>query len=131
METPEEDREQVEVSTSIIKKSAAEQIVTGAALVPDRPDREGDVVSAENVRDVAYDYLENHQKIDEMHDRQPRGDHSVVESYVAPQELELSDETVPEGTWVVSVRLGDEAWEKVEKGEYTGFSVDGMAWKYG
>lgn len=126
-----EDPETVEVSTEIIQKSEAEQIVTGAALVPDRPDREGDVVSADNVREVAYDYLEKHQKVDEMHDRQPRGDHSVVESYVAPQELQLGEETIPEGTWVVSVRLGDEAWEKVEKGMYTGFSVDGMAWKYG
>lgn len=123
------DMESVEVSSEIIQKSEAEQIVTGAALVPEKPDKEGDVVDKENVRHVAYDYLETHQKVDEMHDRQER-DHSVVESYVTPKEMDIGGETVPEGTWMVSVRLGDDAWEKVEKGLITGFSVDGMAWKH-
>jgi hypothetical protein len=129
IETPDEDPESVEVESEIIQKSEAEQIVTGAALIPDNPDKEGDVVDAENVKHVAYDYLATHQKVDENHDRRAR-EHDVVESYVAPQEIEIGDDTVPEGTWIVSVRLGDEAWQKVEKGLYTGFSVDGMAWKH-
>lgn len=128
-ESPATEPESMEMETGIIQKSEAKQIVTGAALIPDRPDREGDVVSAENVEEMAYDYLAHHQRVDENHDRRPREEHEVVESYVAPADLELGGQTLPEGTWVVSARLGDEAWKKVEKGEYTGFSVDGMAWK--
>jgi hypothetical protein len=110
---------------TVITKDDAHQIVTGPALVPDRPDREGDVVSKENIEEVAYDYMKNHQKVDEMHDGNDRWEHDVVESYIAPQEFELGGTTIPKGTWMVSVQLGDDAWQKVQKGTFSGFSVEG------
>lgn len=112
----------------IVQKDAAKQIVTGPVLVPDKPDREGDIVRKDNVESVAHDYLRSHQQaVDEMHDGRPRPEHSVVESYLAPQDIEMGGETVKEGSWIVSVKLGDEAWEKVEAGEYQGFSIQGPA----
>lgn len=125
-ETSPDSDESVEAVGQIIQKDASKQIVTGPVLVPDKPDREGDVVRKDNIEAVAHDYLESHQQaVDEMHDNQKRAEHSVVESYTAPQDLDMSGESVPEGSWIVSVQLGDDAWSKVESGEYQGFSIQG------
>ena len=117
--------EDIEQQHTFVRKDAARQIVTGPALIPDKPDKEGDVVRKSTIEDVAYDYMSEHQMVDEMHDEQARDGHSVVESYVAPQDIDLGDETVPEGSWIVSVKLSDDAWKRVEQGEFTGFSIQG------
>lgn len=117
--------EDIEQQHTFVQKDAARQIVTGPALIPDKPDREGDVVRKSTIENVAYDYMAEHQMVDEMHDEQARDDHSVVESYVAPQDIDLGDESVPAGSWIVSVKLSDDAWERVEQGEFSGFSIQG------
>lgn len=124
--TPPDSDDSVETIGHIIQKDATKQIVTGPVLVPDKPDHHGDVVRKDNIESVAHDYLESHQQaVDEMHDNRKRAEHSVVESFTAPQDIEMGGETVREGSWVVSVKLGDEAWKKVQSGEYTGFSIQG------
>lgn len=110
---------------TIVKQDAEQQVVTGAALVPDAEDKEGDRVTAENIEKVAYDYMEEHQKINENHDRTPTEEHSIVESYIAPETFALGGKEIPKGTWVLSARLGDRAWKKVKSGEFSGFSIEG------
>lgn len=114
---------------SIVKRDEEQQIVTGAALVPDRPDKEGDVVRKDTIETVAYDYMARHQTINENHDQIPRDEHAIVESYIAPQDLTLGGTELPEGTWVLSAKLGDQAWRKVKSGEFSGFSIEGRGEK--
>lgn len=124
--SPESSDDDVTAFGNIVQKDAEKQIVTGPVLVPDKPDREGDVVRKDNIEEVAHDYLQSHQQaVDEMHDNRPRAQHSVVESYLAPDDIDMGGDTVDEGSWVVSVQLGDEAWAKVQNGEYRGFSIQG------
>lgn len=116
----------VESHCEIIKKDEARQIVTAPVLVPEKKDRHGDVISESNIEKVAYDFMENHQAIDEMHDGVSRNGHSIVESYITPQPVELGGKEIRKGVWVMSLRLDDEAWSSVEDGTYQGISIEGV-----
>lgn len=124
-QTESESDSDVQAFGEIIQKDADKQIVTGPVLIPGKPDRQGDIVSTDNIEKVAHDYLATHRLVDEMHDNVDRAEHSVVESFVAPQPIELGGEQIRKGSWIVSVQLGDDAWTKVESGEYSGFSIEG------
>lgn len=117
--------ETITKSQRIVKKDEQKQIVVAPVLVPGKPDREGDIVSKANIEKVAHDYLATHRLVDEQHDEVDRADHAVVESYIAPHELDFGGGTVREGTWMAAIKLGDAAWERVESGELTGFSIQG------
>lgn len=123
-ETPIDTDTDTEAYSPILKADDEQQIVTGTPLVPGKPDRRGDLVSAENIEHVAHDYLATHRHVDEMHDGINR-DYSVVESYTAPHELDIGGKKIRKGTWIVSVQLDDDAWQKVKDGTFQGFSIEG------
>jgi hypothetical protein len=56
-----------------------------------------------------------------MSDGQPAG--VVVESFLAPAGMK----EFPRGSWVLGVQWHPEAWERVKRGELTGYSIEG-AW---
>jgi len=49
----------------------------------------------------------------------------IVESYLAPCDFEIDDYVVKKGTWLLGVKWSDEMYEKIKKGERTGFSMGG------
>lgn len=51
----------------------------------------------------------------------------LVESYLAPVDLQIGDETVRAGTWLVGIRWGPELWERIQRGERIGVSLGGWA----
>lgn len=58
----------------------------------------------------------------------------IVESYIAPIDFELTDpygevQKIKKGTWLMGVILSQENFDKVQKGELTGFSMGGAAIK--
>lgn len=119
-----------EAYSEIIEKNEDRQIIKTSILTPGVPDREGDILAADNIENVAFDFMENHQRVDEMHDEIERPEHSIVESYIAPEEFELGDSTVRKGSWVLSLKLGDDAWQSVKDGTYTGLSIGGTGERY-
>lgn len=52
---------------------------------------------------------------------------AIVECYIAPVDMQIGDETVKKGTWMLGVQWSPEYFEKVESGERTGFSMEGKA----
>lgn len=109
----------------IVRKDEDRRIVTAPVLVPDKPDRHGDVVSKDNIQEVAYTFLPDYANIDVMHTLQNVG--VPVESYLAPQDLEFEGKEVPEGSWMLSVKVTNpEVWQAVKKGILTGFSIYGF-----
>jgi hypothetical protein len=107
-----------------VAKNEEEQIVTAPVLIPDKPDRAGDVISEENIEEVAYKFLADYQNVDLMHTFKNVG--VPVESYVAPTDIQFGEDTVPKGAWVLSVKVeNQEVWEAVKSGELTGFSIYG------
>ena len=52
---------------------------------------------------------------------------TVVETYVAPSDMEVEGQPVIKGTWLMTVEVENaDVWNKVQKGEVTGFSMGGI-----
>lgn len=103
------------------------QIVYGEVYLPNIPDSDGDFMTPDEIRKSAHDFLSGSRghNIDIEHD----GDiiaAQVVESFIVRKD----DATFIPDAWVVGVHIEDEAtWESVEKGDLSGFSMQGVAIK--
>jgi hypothetical protein len=108
----------------IVAKSAADRIVKAPVLTPGEPDRERHTYSEKNIAEIAQSFLPDDGSIDAMHAGGDVG--HPTESYVAPQQLDFGDRTVPAGSWVIGAKIADDqVWQGVESGEYQGVSVFG------
>lgn len=118
----------------IFKVDEEKHIVYGKALVPDRYDLQGDLVTKEDVEKAAHDFLLNIQKayadlvsgiksntkasqIGLMHKvfKGVGGFGYVVESYIDP-----------EGSWILGTKVTDnKVWKMIKDGTITGYSIGG------
>jgi len=94
-------------------------------------DRQGDWISPDEMERAAYEYVLKSRKGGHQHRRDgenPFHASDMIESFVmTPEKIEkmgLPDST-PVGWWVGYKIHDDEAWQKVKKGEVTGFSIHG------
>ena len=105
------------------KSNATKQIVYGEVYVPNRKDTDGNFMTAETIEKMAHDFLANkkNSQISKAHDgNTDKG--VVVESFIARE----NDPDFVSGSWVVGVHVPDtEIWKQIEKGELTGFSIEG------
>lgn len=108
-------------------KSHEERFVYGIVLQPDIEDGQGDMVNKKEIAKAAHQFLENCQKIGVQHEYiNPQI--KIWESYVAPQDLEIDNQKIVEGAWILGVHiLDDKVWQSVKKDELTGFSIKGWA----
>jgi len=108
-----------------ILKADEKQIVTGVVLEPDTVDSQGDVISAQSIEDAAYRFMLKSRVIGYRHSKKAKAE--VVESYTAPQDLEINGHKVKKGSWIMSVHISDDnLWRQVKEGVITGFSVGGF-----
>lgn len=105
------------------KSDAKKQIVFGEVYVPDRPDTDGNFMTADTIEDMAHDFMANSRNANISTDHD--GDTSkgcVVESFIARD----GDPDFIAGSWVVGVHVPDaELWASIEAGDLTGFSIEG------
>lgn len=92
-------------------------------------DLQGDVIDPEELERAAYDHVLNFRNTGERHDPGLRRKGRLVESCVFTKEKQeamgIPPGTVPEGWWV-GYKIDDpDAWEKIKKGEYQMFSIEG------
>lgn len=129
-EKPEDPPQEIKRSVRIIKSDSPERIVYGIVAEPDVKDSQGDQQTAEDIEKASNWFMETAQNItvktDENHDDD---DFSAVllENYIARNDMVLEGEVIKKGTWLQALRLDEDAWEKVESGELTGFSMAGTA----
>jgi len=112
-----------------IKKLDQDQhMVYGIVYSPDEVDSQGDIATAEVIKDMAYNFMENGrtQNIDNQHNETP-GDGFVAESWIT----KISDPTFPfdpVGSWAVAIKIKkDETWQLIKNNEITGLSMQGLA----
>jgi SAM-dependent methyltransferase len=113
----------------ILKANPAKQVVYGVVLAPDEIDSQEDFMEPDEIEKTAHKYLSASRVIGAGHEKQI--DATPVESFIAPQDLELSGQYGPQivkkGSWILGVKIHDpDEWNKITKGEYTGFSVGGQ-----
>lgn len=117
----------------IAKANDEEQTVSGIVLKPEVTDAQGDIYSAEVIRESAFDFLANYNKSTKLgHQHKDfknwAARFALVESYVAPCDFVLGDKTVKMGSWVMTVKVLDsKIWKMVKDGKITGFSIGGKA----
>lgn len=124
----EEGKESLQKEIRIAKADNAKQIVYGLVYEPDAEDAHDDTMTAEEIEKAAHGFMErqNTYNIDKQHDLDADKGY-VVESYIAPVDMELGDQEIKKGSWVAGVKVTDaDTWEQIEKGEITGFSMWGV-----
>ncbi|MCT4779832.1 MULTISPECIES: XkdF-like putative serine protease domain-containing protein [Exiguobacterium] len=123
--TKSEEQPNVSRDMNILKQDESQQIAYGIVYEPLIKDAHDDYMTADEIEKAAHIFLKDYRQIDKQHDFTSQvGD--VIESYIAPADFELGGETVTKGTWVMAVKVADEVWTGIQKGEYTGFSLAGM-----
>jgi hypothetical protein len=114
------DRQQV----AIKKLDTEEQLVFGEVYAPGFPDSQGDFMTRDAIKKMAYEFMRKSAmgNIDTQHNQSPNGSY-VVESFIARDD----DPMFIPGSWVMGVKCADAEWQLVKCGELNGFSLDGMA----
>lgn len=116
--------ELVQAGIPIKKLDQEEQVVFGEVYAPGFPDSQGDFMSADEIKKMAYNFLRKGvtSNIDTNHSQTPNGSY-VVESFIARD----GDPIFIPGSWVLGVKVPDQAvWQMVKSGELNGFSLDGF-----
>lgn len=121
-------------TVDIFKVDDEKHIVYGKALVPDRVDSQGDIVSKQDIETAAHNFLINIQKayaelvssgtnttnasqIGLMHKvfKGVGGFGYVVESFIDPS-----------GSWILGTMVTDPTiWQMIKDGQITGYSIGG------
>ena len=106
-----------------------ERFVLGEVLVPDEDDSQEDTYDAEEVRRAAHYFMEYSPQIGLMHERTlSRKKVRILESYIAPIDMNVEGRFIKQGTWLLGARIADDAlWESVKDGTFSGWSIEGTA----
>jgi len=121
-----------EIRGTILKQEDEEEkmIVSGAVLIPDEEDTDGDVISKEKIEEVAHEWMLNYRNVDLQHTLNNVA--YPVESYLLKETKEVTSldgqvMELPAGTWMVSVKVDDDdTWEAIKDGRMRGFSIMGV-----
>jgi hypothetical protein len=108
-----------------------ERLVTGIVLEPDEIDTQNDTIGSLAIKETAHDFLAKFNRESELGvQHQVFGEIGVklVESFIAPVDMDIGGEKVKKGSWVITVKvLSDKVWNSIKSGDLTGFSIGGIA----
>lgn len=106
------------------------RIATGALLVPNQVDTQGDYFEPETIEALAHDYMarlaSGEATLKFMHAVDASEKLSLVENRVLETAETIGDTEHDAGTWIVSVKAATEqAWRLFKDGLFAGFSIGG------
>lgn len=105
---------------------AEEHYILGVVLEPDEVDSQGDTISSEEIRRAAHRYMEEHGNVGLQHQTFVNEKIKILESYIAPVDFEIGEQTVKQGTWLMAFRVLDPSiWTAIKEGLLTGLSIGG------
>lgn len=111
----------------IVKTDSENHYVTGVVYEPMTEDSHGDYMEEDEIIKAAYYFAKNGDKVDLQHSFEPLDGATVVENWVAKADFKIDDEEIRKGTWLMTVEVTDtDIWDKIEKGEISGFSMGGV-----
>lgn len=110
----------------ILKTDAEKHYVTGIVYEPMVEDTDGNYMTEEEITKAAHWFMKNAGDADIQHCFEKAEGVEVVESYVAKCDMEIEGQPIKKGTWLMTMEVADtEVWDRIEKGEITGFSMGG------
>ena len=111
----------------IAKVREDQRMVYGIVYAPEMVDTDGDIASAEVIKDAAYNFMmeKNVDHVDKQHNENPDFG-VVVESWIVRKDDQLFPEPENVDAWAVGIYVKDDAaWDAIKKGEITGLSIGG------
>ena len=114
---------------SMVLKSEEQHIVMGEVYAPNRPDAQGEYMTAVEIRKMAHEFIRSGKmgQIDLMHGNKIVNGASVVESFVADE----TDSRFLPGSWVIGVHIPDTIlWNSIKKGDINGFSMEALVTRH-
>lgn len=115
----------------VTKVDSDKRLVTGIVLEPDEVDAQNDTITDEVIERAAHKFLSAYNEATRMglmHKIFGGIGVDLVESWLAPSDLKIGGQKVKKGTWIMTVKvLSNDLWQKVKRGEITGFSIGGVA----
>ena len=121
-------RAEIKKYISLIKGDDKEkQIVYGIVYEPNIPDSQGDMADEEEIERAAHKFMADYRHLSYMH-QVPETGAEIVESFIAPTDMQISHEKVRKGSWVLGVHVSrGDLWKEIKAGTITGFSMEGKA----
>lgn len=115
--------------------AAEKRYVLGVVLEPNdgvdaalNPDTQGDVYSAEDIAKAAHKWMSEYLNVGLMHASLAGRRIVPVESFIAPVDMQLGEQKIGKGTWLLGAIVEDPGlWEAVKSGQLTGWSMGGYA----
>jgi hypothetical protein len=115
----------------VTKVDSDKRLVTGIVLEPDEVDAQNDTITKEVIEKAAHKFLSAYNEATRMglmHKIFGSIGVDLVESWLAPSDLKIGGQKVKEGSWIMTVKVqSNDLWQKVKRGEITGFSIGGVA----
>lgn len=109
----------------ILNKESFSGLIYCVVLEPDLEDAQGDVLRFDTIEKAAHTFLRKYRTVGDSHMRV--ADAEVVESYVAPVDMQVQTELIKKGTWVMTIKINDpQLKEQVLSGDITGLSIGGV-----
>ena len=114
-----------------------ERFVLGEVLIPETVDLQGEIYDEKVIRDTAHNWMANYRRIgfqhmevivygDETEESGARA--SIVESYLAPIDMEVEGRLIKKGTWILGTIIHDDLlWQDILDGKLTGYSMGGFS----
>lgn len=108
----------------------AKGLVTGIVYAPDTEDSHGDFTSKAEIERAAHEFLPR-AILNRGHTDDLLEGVEVVENYIAPIDFVMNNgEMVKEGSWVITSKVTNEELRgQILRGEITGYSLEGTAYK--
>jgi len=129
MSKSEEKNPDVEFDVRVIKDdNSVQKLLYGIVYEPDTVDAHGDLMSMAEIEKTAHEFNVRYRNIDSEHNLMA-GAGEVVESYIAPCDLNINESPVKKGSWVLVTKATDEIWQDYINGDITGYSMFGIARK--
>ncbi len=111
----------------ILKVDSDHHYVTGIVYEPLVEDAHGNFMTEEEIIKAAYWFAKNGDKVDIQHSFEELSDAAVVENWVTKSDTTIEGQEIKKGTWLLTVEISDpDIWDKIQKGEITGFSMGGV-----
>jgi hypothetical protein len=123
----EENNPDVEFDVRVVKDDESpKRLLYGIVYEPDTTDAHGDLMNAEEIEKTAHEFMVYYRNIDSEHNL-IAGAGQVVESYIAPADMEIGKSAVKKGSWILVTKATEEIWQDYINGEVTGYSMFGIA----
>lgn len=117
---------------NIVRKVESLNTVLMIALVPDEEDGNGDIITAEEIKKAAYEFMKNlhEKKVNINHEENTEIESAhFVESYLTLADMERNNTIIPQGTWIIGIQFDDETFQKIQDEDFVWISIEGL-WKY-